>query len=96
LELFFGILLLHSVWQPGAVLAANALLVAFFGALVFNALRGLDVACGCFSTSAGQSRGPMAWYRVRDSLFLLMGAFLFWRTFCAKAQIGRAVLGGRS
>jgi uncharacterized membrane protein YphA (DoxX/SURF4 family) len=96
LELFLGILLLLGVWEPGAVLTANALLVAFFGALVFNALRGLDVQCGCFSTSPGRPQGLMAWYLVRDSSFLLLGAFLFWCTFCKKAEIRRAFLGGRS
>jgi uncharacterized membrane protein YphA (DoxX/SURF4 family) len=95
LELFLGILLLLGVWQPGAVLAANALLVAFFAALVFNALRGLDVECGCFSTTPGQSQGPMAWYLVRDSLFVLMGAFLFWRTLCTKTQVGQAPIASR-
>lgn len=83
LELFLGILLLLGVWQPGAVLTANA-------------LRGLDVQCGCFSTSAGQSQELMAWNLVRDSLFLVMGAFLFWRTFCAKAEIRRASIASRS
>jgi uncharacterized membrane protein YphA (DoxX/SURF4 family) len=96
LELFLGILLLFGVWQPGAVLGANALLIAFFGALVFDGLRGLDVVCGCFSTSPGYSQGSMAWYLVRDGLFLLMGAFLFWRTFCTKTQVGRAPIAGRS
>ena len=96
LELSIGILLLLGVWQPGVVLGANALLVAFFGALVFNALRGLDVECGCFSTSPGHSQGSVAWYLVRDSLFLLMGAFLFWRTFCGNTQVGRASIASRS
>jgi uncharacterized membrane protein YphA (DoxX/SURF4 family) len=96
LELFLGILLLLGVWQPGAVLTASALLVAFFGALVFNALRGLDVECGCFSTSPGHSQGSVAWYLVRDGLFLFMGAFLFWRTFWRKTQVGRAPIVGRS
>jgi uncharacterized membrane protein YphA (DoxX/SURF4 family) len=96
LELFLGILLLLGVWQPGAVLAANALLGAFFAALVFNAIRGLDVECGCFSTSPGHSPVSMAWYLVRDSLFLLMGAFLFWRTFRGKTQVGRASIASRS
>lgn len=96
LELFLGILLLIGVWQPGAVLGVNVLLVVFFGALVFNALRGLDVECGCFSTSPGHSRGSVAWYLVRDGLFLLMGAFLFWRTSCRKTQAERASIASRS
>jgi uncharacterized membrane protein YphA (DoxX/SURF4 family) len=96
LELFLGLLLLIGIWQPGAVLTANALLVAFFAALVFNALRGLDVECGCFSSTPGQSPGPMAWYLVRDSLFLLMGAFLLWRTLCGNTEAKPTSIFGRS
>jgi uncharacterized membrane protein YphA (DoxX/SURF4 family) len=96
LELFLGLLLLVGIWQPGAVLTANGLLAAFFGVLIFSALRGLDVECGCFSTTPGQSQGPMVWYLMRDGLFVLMGAFLFWRTFCGTTAPKPTTISGRS
>lgn len=76
LELMIGICLMGGCWLPGAVTLANGLLVVFFGALVFNVARGLDVHCGCFSTGT-EGDPATTWYLIRDSAFLLMGAFLF-------------------
>lgn len=82
-ELLLGCALLLGWWLPGAVGLANLLLVTFFGALLFNTARGLNVHCGCFSTSTHE--GPAtAWYLVRDASFLLMGGYLFF-----KVLIGR-------
>jgi uncharacterized membrane protein YphA (DoxX/SURF4 family) len=76
LELFLGIFLIVGFWLPGTVTLANGLLVVFFGSLVFNVARGLDVHCGCFSTST-DGNPTTAWYLIRDAAFLLMGAYLF-------------------
>jgi uncharacterized membrane protein YphA (DoxX/SURF4 family) len=76
LELVGGVLLLLGFWIPGSVLLLTSLLVVFLGALGFNLARGLDVACGCFSTS---SKDPVtAFTLLRDSLFLLVALYLFW------------------
>ena len=77
LEACLGALLLLGVWLPGAVLVSNILLLAFFCALVFNTARGLNVHCGCFSTSAALGVPSPFWYIVRDSVFLLLGGGLF-------------------
>jgi cobalt-zinc-cadmium efflux system protein len=79
-ELLLGCLLVFGLWLPGAVSLANLLLVTFFGALVFNVARGLDVHCGCFSTST-QGDPATAWYLLRDAVFLLMGGYLFCKVF---------------
>jgi uncharacterized membrane protein YphA (DoxX/SURF4 family) len=83
LELLLGICLIAGVWLPGATMIANALLIAFTGALLFNLARGLDIDCGCFSTSsaAGVSN---AWYILRDILFLAIGGIVFYSTFIFK------------
>lgn len=78
LEILLGVFLLFGLWLPGTVTLTNALLLAFLSALVFNVARGLDVHCGCFSTSATGAPAT-AWYLVRDTAFLLMGGYLFYR-----------------
>ncbi len=78
LEVLLGLLLIAGTWLPGAVALTNLLLVTFFAALIFNTARGLDVHCGCFSTSA-KGDPATAWYLLRDSAFLLMGGYLFFK-----------------
>ena len=82
LELILGVFLLIGIWLPGTVFLTNLLLVVFLGAMVFNLARGLDIHCGCFSTTVdlGDAAAPMVWYAIRDSLFIVPGIFLFWHT----------------
>ncbi|ADU61530.1 MULTISPECIES: MauE/DoxX family redox-associated membrane protein [Pseudodesulfovibrio] len=72
LEAVLGLLLLAGVWRWGSLLLANLLLPAFWGMLFFNYLRGIDVGCGCFSTTPGES-GDMEWFLLRDGLLVLLG-----------------------
>jgi len=83
LELVLGLCLAAGIWLPGAVLWSNALLGTFFAALVFNVIRGLNIHCGCFSTSIDPAGAwLMTWYLFRDASFLLAGGYLmvylFW------------------
>ena len=52
LELLVGIGLLTGYKRRAAALLASGLLTMFIAALAVNALRGVNVACGCFSASA--------------------------------------------
>jgi uncharacterized membrane protein YphA (DoxX/SURF4 family) len=70
LELLLGLLLIVDLWLPGAVLVANALLMMFLGAIVFNIARGLNIDCGCFSSSGSSS--SMFYYLIRDAFFLIL------------------------
>jgi uncharacterized membrane protein YphA (DoxX/SURF4 family) len=82
LELVLGLCLLTGFWLPGALLWSNGLLWAFFAALVFNAWRGLDVHCGCFSSTPDPAESvPVAWYLARDSFFLLCAGYLLAAVF---------------
>jgi len=76
LEVLLGGLLLFGFRLPAAVVLTNLLFITFFSMLVFNAARGLNVHCGCFSTSA-EGNPVMLWYLARDSVFLLAGGYLF-------------------
>jgi len=72
LEAVVAILLLCRVWSGPTLFLANAMLVAFLGALVSAHLRGINIDCGCFS-AAGTASGDMLWYIARDGLFLALG-----------------------
>jgi hypothetical protein len=70
-ELVLGLCLYTGFWRRAAVLLSLGLLSAFFAALVFNYARGLNVACGCFSSSPEEA-APMLWYLGRDALLLCL------------------------
>jgi hypothetical protein len=89
IELLVGLSLILGIWSFGSVLICTFLLVVFFSTLVFNVARGLDIDCGCFTTSIGPSSGGhMLWYLVRDGFFLFVALFLFFCTFFMKVQRG--------
>lgn len=72
LELLAGLLLVAGIWTRSAAATLSLLLLAFMLVLAFNALRGIDLSCGCFSTSAADKEN--AWVLVgRDLLILLPG-----------------------
>ena len=87
-ELLLGIVLIAGFWMPGAVALSTLLLTIFMGAMVFNFARGLDISCGCFSTSPLE--GSMTiWTILRDAVFLLLAVYLLFATFFPKAVYGR-------
>jgi hypothetical protein len=66
MELLIGLAMVTGVKRRAGALWAWALLTGFIGALAINAIRGLDVACGCFSSSATETHN--AWLLVlRDT-----------------------------
>ncbi len=74
LELVVAVGLITGVARRGAALWAVALLVMFEVALGINALRGVNVACGCFSASAEETHN--AWLLVLRDLPMLAAALV--------------------
>jgi uncharacterized membrane protein YphA (DoxX/SURF4 family) len=74
LELLIGIFLMIGLWMSGTVIWCNFLLVVYIGALSFNLARGLDIDCGCFTTTGGRSIGieTILW----DVVFLALSIYL--------------------
>lgn len=64
-EFICGISMVFNVMSCGAALILSTLMIIFLTALGFNAYRGLDVACGCFTTEPS-SGGNALWYILRD------------------------------
>jgi uncharacterized membrane protein YphA (DoxX/SURF4 family) len=86
LELLLGLCLATGFWLPGATVMSTGLLTIFIGALVFNAIRGLDVHCGCFSSQA--SDGPAGlWTIARDVSFLVVSSFLTVKVFFSTRSV---------
>jgi uncharacterized membrane protein YphA (DoxX/SURF4 family) len=80
LELTIGSLLITGVWLPGSVFISNILLIIFFCALMYNKARGLDINCGCFSTSPGEAP-ESTFYLLRDLSFVVIAVYLFFKVF---------------
>jgi uncharacterized membrane protein YphA (DoxX/SURF4 family) len=72
LELLLALGLITGVFRRGATFWAFALLSLFEIALLVNAFRGVNVACGCFSQSAEDVHN--AWLLVLRDLPMWLGA----------------------
>ena len=79
LELIMGVMLLSGIWTSGAVLGVNLLMITFLGALIFNAARGMNISCGCFSTETTSS-GLSWWVVLRDVFFFSLSGYLLFVT----------------
>jgi uncharacterized membrane protein YphA (DoxX/SURF4 family) len=79
LEILMGVFLIVGFWMPGTILWCNILLVVYIGALCFNLARGIDVNCGCFSTTKGSSISieTILW----DAAFLALSVYLLFFVF---------------
>jgi putative oxidoreductase len=74
-EVMVGAGLIAGIMISGGALVVSGLLAVFAIAIGISLIRGLDIACGCFSTSA--SAEPITWlYVVRDLLLLGMGVHI--------------------
>lgn len=82
MELLVGLGLVTGIGRRAAAGWATVLLVLFTTALVINAVRGIDVACGCFSTSAENVQN--AWLLALRDLPMLAAAAIL--TFCPSRQ----------
>jgi len=75
-ELLCGLSLVFGVLARGAALILTVLLLVFMLALGYNLYRGLEVACGCFSTSG--DGGGMRLDLWRDAGMLVMAGLAQW------------------
>jgi len=80
LELLLGVCLIAGWWLPGATMIGTGLLLVFIAALAFNQMRGLDIDCGCFSTSTTEGSADL-WTVLRDIGFLIMSFYLTLRVY---------------
>jgi hypothetical protein len=72
LEIVVAILLVCRAWIGPALFLANGMLLVFLAAVVSAYVRGIDLACGCFSSAPSASE-DMVFYIVRDVVFVVIG-----------------------
>jgi putative oxidoreductase len=75
IELVAGLLLVLGLFSGGSVLVITFLILVFLVALSSVLIRGIDTACGCFSSSGG-GRVTIG-YVIRDLALLLLALHLF-------------------
>lgn len=63
-------------YRRGALLGVAAMLLVFLAAMSINLYRGVDITCGCFSVSGGES---MSWLNIARNIGLLLLAAIAWR-----------------
>ncbi len=77
-ELILGLCLVLNRFTAGASVLASVLMTTFTSIISFNLIRGLDVGCGCFSTSATEAMNTLTW--LRDLFILALTMVLAWLT----------------
>ena len=75
LEFLAGFCLVAGLWKRSAAMLLTFLLFLFILALGFNAFRGINMSCGCFSTSARDTENVYVLI-LRDLLILLPGLLI--------------------
>ena len=75
-EIVCGVLLVIGRFTKGAVLIVNLMLVTFIAAYASTAVRGIDIACGCFTVSLQAVKRSYVLF-FRDLLFLGSGIAVF-------------------
>lgn len=85
-EVIAGLSLVLGLWTPGGALIISGLLLTFTITMGFNLSRGLDVSCGCFSSSPSGNIITW-WYLLRDSSLLALSLLVLF------ADQGRFSLG---
>ena len=89
MELSLGLSLIFNNWIPGVAVLSNLLLLSFISMLIFNLARGLDIGCGCFSSSPGEKTD--AYLSVlRDFSFLIVSGYLFYAEFFAAPPLPKS------
>ncbi|WP_031485435.1 MauE/DoxX family redox-associated membrane protein [Maridesulfovibrio frigidus] len=76
LEFTCGAMLVCGVLTETATIIISSMLVLFIAVLSANLYRGLDVACGCFSTD-GSLKSGMVTTIVRDVVLLVLAAMSY-------------------
>lgn len=74
-ELVAGLCLVVGLWTRSSALLLSLLLLLFTAALGINALRGISMSCGCFSTSAADTEKAYVLI-IRDLLILIPGLII--------------------
>jgi uncharacterized membrane protein YphA (DoxX/SURF4 family) len=79
-EALCGLMLIVGRLVRGSLVVVTLLTMVFALALAFNAYRGIDVACGCFSVAVKSGAGHYADYLLRDLVLLTAAVWCLWQS----------------
>lgn len=81
IEAVCGLALACGVLPRGAALVIAGLMAVFLAAILANLVRGVDVACGCFSVDPAAAPN-MRLSALRDGAIFLLSVLVLWRSLC--------------
>ncbi|HEY3251096.1 MAG TPA: MauE/DoxX family redox-associated membrane protein, partial [Ignavibacteria bacterium] len=84
-EFITGLLLIIGKWEKGALLLYNILMIIFIIALSQALIRGLDIACGCFSVKPSST--SEVWLRVVLDIITLFFSINLYRYYPEDEQL---------
>jgi len=77
MELLCGLSLLFGLMVRGSALLTSFMLILFTAAVLSALLRGLDIACGCFTQ--GQGAEVIGWWKIAENTGLICATLvLLW------------------
>lgn len=76
IELLAGVLLILGIKVRGANLVISCLLVIYIFLLTVTAIRGINIACGCFTTSTA-AKSNLIVRAIEDVGMLILGIHIF-------------------
>ncbi len=76
-ELITGVLVIVGYWEKAATVMIGGMLVMFIIALSIALIKGVNIECGCFSTTS-KAKGPIKDLIFRDILLLLSCGVILW------------------
>jgi len=82
LELLLGIFLLTGIFVGGALLICAGLFTLFTFNFVFVLHRGLEIGCGCFSSSDQDTISYVTLIRSCIFLAICIAAYICWLIYC--------------
>jgi uncharacterized membrane protein YphA (DoxX/SURF4 family) len=87
IELLAGVLIIIGIWVRGANLVLGGFLIFYIVLLSITAARGININCGCFSTSPAV-RTNLIVDIIRDIIFLVFSLHIL--LFYRRGASGRA------
>jgi uncharacterized membrane protein YphA (DoxX/SURF4 family) len=69
-EILCGLMLITGFWHKSATVILTGMTIVFIIALSTALIRGVNIECGCFSTTS-RGKGPVVDLIVRDTIMLV-------------------------
>ncbi len=82
LELFIASMFFSGLFIKGASILSFAILITFTGALIYNISRGINISCGCFTSTIEQVTDiHQIYYIIRDIIFISINFYIVKNVF---------------